>query len=256
MSIFQAVVLGVVQGITEFLPISSQAHLLLVPYFLKWNYQGLGFDIALHWGTLLGVLAFFGKDYWNILTGKMGSKMFWYLVLGSIPAAAAGFLFEKQAETIFRSPLITVFTLAGFGFLLWLADRNPSLNPSPRQESEVLNWKKVLGIGLAQAIAIIPGVSRSGATITAGLFSGLSREAAARFSFLLSGPIIFGAGLVASRDLVSITAPLIAGFLAAAIAGFLAIEFLLRYVSKNNFNVFVWYRLVLAVAVLLTILYR
>ncbi|MDZ4341128.1 MAG: undecaprenyl-diphosphate phosphatase, partial [Candidatus Binatia bacterium] len=124
-SIFQAIILGIVQGLTEFLPISSQAHLFLVPYFFGWNYQGLDFDIALHWGTLAAVLFIFGKDYWRyakaLFTGGEERKMAWYLALGSIPAAIAGFLLEKQAENVFRNPLIMVFTLAGFGLLLWVA---------------------------------------------------------------------------------------------------------------------------------------
>lgn len=269
MTIFQAMILGVVQGLTEFLPISSQAHLYLVPYFLGWNYQGLGFDIGLHMGTLAAVLFVFWKDYLRITkslftpsprpssalpTGRQARgegdrRLAWYLVLGSIPAAVLGFLFEKQAETTFRNPLITVFTLAGFGLLLWYADRKFSSTAGV----ESLNSKKVLGIGAAQAIAIVPGVSRSGATITAGLFAGLSREAAARFSFLLSGPIIFGAGLVALKDLVIINTALIAGFIAAAVSGIIAIKFLLKYLTSHNLNIFVWYRVILAGIILISL---
>ena len=260
MTIFQAIILGIVQGITEFLPISSQAHLFLVPYILRWDYQGLDFDIALHWGTLLAVLLVFGKDYWHYLRAlfavgqenqKMEKRMAWFLFLGSIPAALAGLMAKDLAETLLRNPLIMVVTLSAFGILLWAADRY--LQRSERGE---LTAGKAFAVGIAQAVAIVPGVSRSGSTITAGLFFGLGREAATRFSFLLSGPIIFGAGLVAMRDFTEISAALVAGFLAAAISGFAAIKFLLRFVSRNNFNVFVWYRLLLAAVVLGVVLYR
>src|SRR3989338_592088 len=260
MNILQAVILGIVQGLTEFLPISSQAHLFLVPYLLGWDYQGLDFDIALHWGTLLAVLLVFGKDYWRYLRAlfsgcqenqKMEKRMAWFLFLGSLPAAFAGFLAKDLAETLLRNPIIMVVTLSAFGLLLWVADR--FLQRSERSE---LDAGKALAIGIAQAVAIIPGVSRSGSTITAALFFGLGREAATRFSFLLSGPIIFGAGLVAMRDFTGISAARVAGFLAAAISGFAAIKFLLRFVSRNSFNVFVWYRILLAAAVLAVVLYR
>ncbi|MDP3741481.1 MAG: undecaprenyl-diphosphate phosphatase [bacterium] len=268
MTIFQAIILGIVQGVTEFLPISSQAHLYLVPYFFGWDYQGLNFDIALHGGTLLAVLLVFGKDYLNILKELIrplpnpphawgGSRrMAWYLVLGSIPAAVVGFLLQKHAETTFRNPLIMVFTLAGFGLLLWVADKtSPSPQSSPlKGEEERLDWKKVLGIGAAQAIAIVPGVSRSGVTMTAGLFSGLNRQRAARFSFLLSGPIIFGVFLFTLPDLVSVNTQLLAGFFASAISGAVAIKFLLNYLTRKGFGLFVWYRLVLAGIILVKFL--
>ena len=259
MSLLQAVILGIVQGLTEFLPISSQAHLFLVPYLFGWTYQGLDFDIALHWGTLLAVLLVFGKDYLRYLRalfirgeeGRTERRLGGLLVLATIPAAVAGLFAKDLAESQFRNPLIMVVTLSVFAVLLWLADRY--LQKSARAE---LSAGKSLAIGVAQAIAIIPGVSRSGSTITLGLFSGLSREEATRFSFLLSGPIIFGAGLVAMRDFAGISPALVAGFFASAVSGFFAIKFLLRFVSRNNFNIFVWYRLLLAAAVLGVVLYR
>ena len=252
--LFQAIILGVVQGLTEFLPISSSAHLYLLPKFFNWNYEGIGFDVALHWGTLLAILMIFWRDYWNALTGER--RLLWFLVIGSIPGALAGYFLESQAETIFRTPVLTAAMLAGFGILLWVADRrNSPKAPSLIKEGVggVLDWKKSLFMGAAQALAIVPGVSRSGATMTAGLFSGMTRQQAARFSFLLSGPIIFGAGLVALPD-ASVDASLIAGFLAAAVSGFLTIKFLLRFLSSHSFNAFVWYRLALAVIILLTVL--
>jgi len=272
MTILQAIILGVVQGFTEFLPISSSAHLFLVPYIFDWDYQGLGFDVALHWGTLLSVIIIFGKDYWryaralvgksliNQATTELGSEksMAWYLVLGSIPAALAGFFLRSQAETIFRSPWVIVGTLIGFAILLWIADRRLlTANSSPqRGEEGKLTWKKVLFIGIGQALAIVPGVSRSGATITAGLFSRLSRQEATRFAFLLSGSIIFGAGLVTIPDLDNFSVALIAGFIASAISGFIAIKFLLRYVGSQNFNLFVWYRILFAGIIILSLLTR
>ncbi|MBI4054299.1 MAG: undecaprenyl-diphosphate phosphatase [Candidatus Doudnabacteria bacterium] len=260
--IIQAIILGIIQGLTEFLPVSSSAHLYLIPYFFDWDYRGLGFDVALHWGTLAAVLFVFRQDYWRYLKAfflhlptsarfqNPDSLLAWFLIVGSLPAAVFGVILREQAETLFRHPLITALTLAGFGFILWLADRK-AVHDQPLEQ---LSWMKVLGIGLAQAIAIVPGVSRSGATITAGLLCKLSRQAAARFSFLLSGPIIFGAGLVTLPEITGLTAPLVAGFLAAAGSGAFAIKFLLKYLISKDFRIFVWYRYALAVAVLLTLL--
>jgi len=294
MTIFQAIILGIVQGFTEFLPISSSAHLFLVPYIFGWNYQGLGFDVALHWGTLLSVIVIFGKDYWRyakallmsvapagetppnpspllrplrlvgdeaseseagpLLSGGSDASMALYLVLGSIPAAFVGFFLRSQAETVFRNPWIIVGTLAGFAVLLWVADKLQTTNH--KLQATKLTWKKVLFIGVAQALAIVPGVSRSGVTITAGLFSKLSRQEAVKFSFLLLGPISFGAGLVTIPNLDNFGAPLIAGFIASAVSGFIAIKFLLRYVGSYNFNLFVWYRILFAGIIVLSLLTR
>lgn len=268
-SILQAIILGIVQGITEFLPISSQAHLLLVPYFLKWDYQGLGFDIALHFGTLVAVIFVFWRDYWNIIkaifatspqpspqSGEGGKRFALFLIIATIPAAVIGYLFKEQAETMLRSPVITVFTLTIFAILMWMADKTPSSSPPIRLQTggERLTWKKSLFIGFAQAVAIVPGVSRSGVTITAGLFAGVSREAAARFSFLLSGPIILGAGIFALKDSIQVTPALIAGFLAAAISGFAAIKFLLKYLTTHGLKIFVWYRIILAGIILISLI--
>ena len=260
LTIFQSIFLGLIQGLTEILPISSSAHLFLFPYFFGWEYQGLGFDVALHWGTLLAILVIFWKDYWSYFKAAFSmreedafnKKIVWYLVLGSIPAAVLGYLFEEQAETVFRSPLVMVFTLSIFAVLLWVADKKNSKfahRAQSSQEFSLLSWTKVLFVGFAQAIAIVPGVSRSGATMTAGMFSHLSRSEAARFSFLLAGPIIFGAGLVALQDLSKIDASLVVGFLTAAISGFAAIRFLLKYLVSNNFRIFIFYRFLLALVI-------
>ena len=266
MTIFQAVVLGIVQGFTEFLPISSSAHLYLVPYFFGWDYQGLGFDVALHWGTLAAVLLLFWRDYIAYLKGffelfgksrnlqNQNQKLALLLILGTLPAAAAGFLLESQAESVFRSPVITIVMLSVFGILLWLAD-SYSKSPAEAKPVSYLSYFQGLLVGIAQAISIIPGVSRSGVTMTAGLFLGLSRVAAARFSFLLLGPVAFGAGLVTLPSLGGVTAELIFGFLAAVFSGLFAIRFLLRYVSHRTYSLFVLYRLLLAVVVAMTLIF-
>jgi len=255
--IFQAIILGAIQGLTEFLPISSSAHLLLAPYFFGWDYQGLEFDVALHWGTLLALLIFFGKDYLRYFQAAFDKThrdhmLAWFLVLGTLPAGMLGILFAGVIEEKLRHPLITVFTLTIFGILLWIADRKGNRDGHLHN----MNWKNVLFIGLAQALALIPGVSRSGATITAGLFSHLRRDKAARFSFLLSGPVIFGAGVVKLKDLSGISPELAAGFIASAVFGIIAIKFLLSFVAQRSFLVFVWYRLVLAAIVLSVFLAR
>jgi len=250
MDIFQAVILGTVQGFTEFLPISSQAHLYLVPYLSGWDYQGLKFDVALHLGTLFAVLLLFGKDYWQFITHER--KMIWYLVIGTLPAVIAGLILRPYVEETFRHPLIMVFTLAGFGLLLLLADKK-----SQTKNISTLNWKIALFIGIAQAMAIVPGVSRSGITMTAAiLLASMSRESAARFSFLLSGPIIFGAGLFELAEMKTIGLPFIVGFISAALSGVIAIKFLLNYLTKHGFVIFVWYRLLLAGIILTVYLIR
>src|SRR3989344_7867421 len=249
MPVLHAIIVGIVQGFTEFLPISSSAHLYLVSYIFGWDYQGLGFDVALHGGTLLAVLWIFWKDYLAVLKNP---KMFWYLVLGSIPAALAGFFLQDQIENVFRNPLVMIFTLAGFAVLLWYADKKSK----KADDLAALSPKKTLFIGAMQALSLVPGVSRSGITTTAGLFAGLTREQAVRFAFLLSGPIIFGAMLVEVKDLRVLDSAVIAGFIAAAISGSLAIKFLLKYVARRNFNVFVWYRIALAIVILLVYLSR
>ena len=264
MNIFQAVILGLVQGLTEFLPISSSGHLILVPYILHWPDPGLGFDVALHWGTLVAVIAYFWRDYLRYFSAffstfiqigrgmNLDQKMSWYLVAGSVPAAITGVLLEKQAESAFRSPVLIAATMAIFGLILWVADSYGSKKGGEHD----LSFSKALLIGCAQALALIPGVSRSGSTMTAGLFAGLNRESAARFSFLLLGPISFGAGLVAFKNFTGISTPLVAGFAAAVVSGLWAISFLLDYLSRKSFRVFVWYRLLASALVLALLILR
>jgi undecaprenyl-diphosphatase len=267
MTLIQALVLGTVQGLTEFLPISSSAHLILVPWLLGWKDQGLTFDVMLHAGTLVALLSFFWQDWVGMIAatfrsgnpaGKRHEGGAWFLfmlICATIPAAVAGFLAQKTIETQLRSPLVLATTLIGLALLLWLAERLASLKKSLNQVS-ILD---ALSIGLAQALALIPGTSRSGITITTGLFRGLTREAAARFSFLLSAPIIAGAALKKLLDLrhtgieTTERLPLFFGFVASMVVGYYTIKYLLRFLQTNTLYIFVCYRIILGVVILLLI---
>jgi len=261
-TIWQAVVMGLVQGLGEFLPISSSAHLILVPWLFKWHDPGLTFDIALHIGTLIAVIAYFWRDWIKLILGAFqGTKtnegrLFWYLVLATIPGAIMGLLLEEKAETVFRNPLLIAVMLIVLGVILYWADRKG------RKLTEInkISLGQSLMIGVSQALAIIPGVSRSGITMTTGLFLGLTREGAARFSFLLSAPVIFGAGLIKVPDILAnpgmVDAPFLVGMLVSALSGAASIGFLLKYVQKKNFLPFVWYRFLLGAVVLLVALMR
>jgi len=255
-------VLGLVQGLGEFLPISSSAHLVLVPWLFGWTDPGLTFDIALHIGTLVAVLIYFWKDWLQLIIngfGNAGSKegrLFWYLVLASVPGAVVGFLLEHKAETVFRAPLLIAFMLVAMGAVLYWADRRSTKDI---EESNISLRSAVL-IGVSQALAIIPGVSRSGVTMTTGLMAGLTRKGAARFSFLLSTPIIFGAALIKLPYVILhpsvITMNFIVGMLVSFITGMAGIGFLLRYVQTRNFLPFVWYRFLLGSVVVVVCLVR
>lgn len=257
MSILQAMVLGLVQGLGEFLPISSSAHLVLVPWFFGWPDPGLTFDVALHLGTLVAVLAYFWRDLLELVVDAVtrprsrDGRLFWYLVVASIPGALFGAIFEDQAETVFRSPALIALTLTLMGVGLWWADRVGR----KARDMDDLTWGDSLIVGISQALAIVPGVSRSGITMTAGLLAGLERESAARFSFLLSVPIIAGAAVLKLKDLplAAINAPFIVGVLTAAAVGYLAIRFLLHYVRHGSYFLFAAYRFLLALAVVLAL---
>ncbi len=284
--LFQAVALGIVQGLTEFLPISSSAHLLIVPWLLGWNnalINSLPFDVALHIGTLLSVLAFFANDWVRLIRAGIASiverkigndpdrRLAWLIVLGSIPGAVIGALAESKVEEIFHAPntplaqwavIAIAVMIALLGLFLFIAER---VAKHVRDISQV-TLKDSLLIGAAQALAIFPGVSRSGATITTGLFLGLKRDDAARFSFLLGAPIILGAGLKSVYDLVQDSQAgavssndvllYAAGFIASAVTGFLAIKFLLQYLRTNSTDIFVYYRWALAAFIILVALIR
>jgi undecaprenyl-diphosphatase len=260
MTVFQAFVLGLAQGLGEFLPISSSAHLILIPWAFRWPDPGLTFDVALHVGTLLAVVAYFWRDWWTLLkNGLRGvstpeGRLFWFLVVASIPGGLAGVALEQKAETTFRSPLIIGVMLIVMGLVLYLADRYGA----KRQKGQAVTFGQSLAIGASQALAIVPGVSRSGITMSTGLSLGLTREGAARFSFLLSTPIILGAGLLKLRHLTpqAISVPFLVGVGTSAVVGFLVIGLLLRWLKKSSFLPFVWYRLLLGAGVIALFLAR
>lgn len=286
MPIFQAMLLGLVQGLTEFIPISSSAHLIIVPWLFGWEDKALTsltFDVALHLGTLLALLVFFAGDWarliragaMSIVERKVGHdldrRLAWFLVIGCVPGAIAGVLFESKIEKLFHEPnaphqvsamIAMAVIIALMGALLFLAER---LARHLRRLPQITLQDSLL-VGLAQALAIFPGVSRSGSTITAGLALGLEREAAARFSFLLSAPIIAGAGLKSLWDILKdiktgalaqsdlILFPI--GFITAAVSGYLCIKYLLRFLQKNPTDLFVYYRWALAVLIVVVALVR
>jgi len=265
MSVFQAFVLGILQGLAEFLPISSSAHLSLAPYLFGWKDPGLAFDVALHLGTLAAVLWYFRRE-WVALT-KAGFDIVrtqrvtgdeqWravYIVIATIPGAIGGLLLQEYAETVFRAPVLTAIALIVMGTLLWAADR---FAPQARELRQV-RWVDALLIGVAQVFALIPGVSRSGSTMTAGRALGLDRTAAATFSFLMSMPITAAAAVIKVPEALreGITLPIVVGILASGISGWLAISVLLRYVSSKSFGVFAVYRWVLGIVVLAVIYSR
>lgn len=265
MDILHAIFLGIVQGLTEFLPISSSGHLALLEHYFNVQEAGLAFDVLLHVGTLVALVAYFFKDWLGMFKAvvrpqrynRFERRLFWYLVAATIPGALAGFFLEKQAETIFRTPSQIAILLAVMGFVLLLADR---LARHQRQLPGI-TLSDALAIGCAQALAIMPGVSRSGSTMTMALFLGFTRETAAKFSFLLSTPIIFGAGLYHLLKMVKaggsnsyLNLPYVLGFLAAIVSSYLTIKFLLRFLQRHTFVIFVAYRFLVA-AVVLTLEY-
>lgn len=260
MPVSHAIILGIIQGLTEVLPISSSAHLVIIPWIFKWHYQGLSFDIALHIGTTLAFITYFFKDWLSIITAaftrdlKRKSNLLWLIVIGTIPAAIVGLILEKRIETVFRSPLLIAAMLFIFSIVIYLADHFGAKQKS----MDKINLSAAITIGFAQVLALIPGVSRSGITISAGLFKGFSREAAARFSFLLATPIVFAAGILELRKMQSsdLNMAFLMGVLFSALSGFIAIHFLLRLVKKFSLNIFVFYRILLAVAILTMFLTR
>ncbi|MGZ3590924.1 MAG: undecaprenyl-diphosphate phosphatase [Thermodesulfobacteriota bacterium] len=262
MTILQAVILGLAQGLGEFLPISSSAHLVLIPWFFGWTDPGLTFDVAVHLGTLVAVVIYFWKDWWRLIikgfsdVRSVEGRLFWYLVAASIPGAIGGYLLEKKAETVFRSPTLIAIMLILMGVFLYWVDRRST----KKIEMNHITFGTSLLIGISQVLAIVPGVSRSGITMTTGMFMGLTRAGAARFSFLLSTPIIFGAAMVKLPGLISnssgITTNFLIGTAVSCVAGIASIGFLLRYVQTKTFLPFVWYRFILGALVIVTTIVR
>jgi undecaprenyl-diphosphatase len=266
-----AIVLAIVQGLTEFLPISSTAHLVLFPWLLGWPEPGLAFDVALHAGTLLAVILFFFRTWLKFLLCGLGvhypsrasadevaqdRRMFFYMVAGTIPAGILGLLFHHQIEDNLRKPVIIGTALIVVGLLMWRAEKSARLT----RELESSNLGDALSIGTAQAVALLPGVSRSGITITAGLFRGMTREAATRFSFLLSAPVIAGAvfselpkvaKLHRAGNLDLPLSTLLISICVSALVGYLVIAFFLRYLQTRTLKVFVVYRIAFGIIVLI-----
>ncbi len=246
----EALILGIVQGLTEFLPVSSTAHLILFPWFFNWTGEldSLTFDVALHAGTLLALVTCFWKDWIELILRKQ--KLFMLIVLASVPAGLAGVLLGNYVEHALRSPIVIAVSLVVFGVVMLLAEK---MNRT--RDIADIGLADAIMIGCAQAVALIPGVSRSGITISAGLFRGLEREDSARFSFLLSTPIIAGATLLHARKLLKTSADhnmslFLIGFIAAAVSGYAAIKFLLSFLRKHPLNVFSYYRFGLAAVII------
>jgi undecaprenyl-diphosphatase len=280
--ILEAIVLGIIQGLTEFLPISSTAHLALTPWLVtklglaNWADPGLTFDVALHSGTLLAILLYFWRTWIQILRAAFGGKvvrfsetndsqcnltpeeehserrLLWYMIAATIPAGLAGALLEKRIETSFRSPVLMASMLILVAIVMWLAERASRLQkPLPQ-----LNFGDAMTVGVLQAFAVVPGVSRSGITISGGLFRNLTREAAARFSFLLSTPIIAGAALLKLHHVMKeglppgMATPFLVGIAVSAVVGYATIAWFIRYLTVKTMTVFVVYRILLGLLVL------
>ncbi|MCI8273759.1 MAG: undecaprenyl-diphosphatase UppP [Clostridia bacterium] len=264
MEIYQAIILGIVQGLTELLPISSSAHLTLIPQIFNWTQVPESFDVALHFGTLLAIGIFFFKDWIELLIGgfkkvvkkedSVEGRMFWYIVIATIPGGAIGFVLDKYAEEILTKPIIIAIALIVMGIVLYIVDKKSST----KTEYKDMTLKQTFLIGLSQALAFIPGVSRSGVTMTTGRAMGVSRESVAKYSFMLSTPIVLAATVFKLGDfidylLVASTTGIIAfilGVLVSFIVGIIVIKFLLEYLKKGSFKIFAVYRVIVGILVI------
>jgi undecaprenyl-diphosphatase len=268
----QALIMGLVQGLTEFIPVSSSGHLILVPWAMGWKdpfINSLAFDVMLHMGTLLALILYFWRDWLTLIPAGLASirdrslsddpdrKMAWLIVVATIPAVLVGPLLTDTIESWVREPARVAAMLCVGAAILWLADRWGS----KVREMEELTFGGALGIGIAQVVALVPGISRSGISIAAGLFEGLNREAAARFSFLMATPVVAGAGLWEARKLLTgeagvnpETRLVVIGFVAAATSGVLAIHFMLEFLRRRPVTLFVVYRVLAAIAVFVILL--
>jgi len=259
MSYLYSISLGVIQGLTEFLPISSSGHLILLPKLFHFSDQGLAFDVAMHLATALAVLIVLRKDILRIIKGmfiaKSNNKTWLYILLGIIPAGLAGFFLDSYIESNLRSPQLVAFNLIFFGFILWLAERYSHKKTNPTNNLEKIGWRKSLVVGFTQILSLSPGTSRSGITISTGLFANFSRETAIKFSFILSLPLILAAGIYKATDLhiATLSSPelinLVVGFLASFISGILAIKLMLRFITRHGFKYLILYRILLGIAI-------
>src|SRR5712692_4106330 len=265
MTIFQAIIYGTVQGLTEFLPISSTAHLILLPWAAGWPDPGLSFDVALHLGTLVALLIYFRADWIALIGSALGTirgrtqapdaRMVMFIIVGTIPGAVAGALFEHKVEDALRAPQVIALMLIALALVLAVAE----LIGQRKKSLDEISWSDAITVGIAQAPTIVPGVSRSGVTITAGLFRSMKRDTAARFSFYLSTPIIGGAVAKKTLDILKSGAgleqltPFIIGIAASGIVGYVSIAFMMRYLQTRSTFLFVYYRIALGLAVYLAI---
>jgi undecaprenyl-diphosphatase len=265
MPIYQAVVLAIVQALTEFLPISSTAHLVLIPWLFGWKDPGLTFDVALHAGTLLAVILYFFRDWIQIIGQAFGlnigrdqdlkqnRNLLWLLAAASIPIGIVGYLFDKQADTTWRQPYVIGTMLIVVGIVMWMAEKRRIGSKS----MSTIQMSDGIAVGLAQAVSVIPGTSRSGATISAGLFRNMNRETAARFSFLLSTPAIAAAVAKKAWDIhkeggipADMKLPIVLGIVVSGVLGAIVIAFFLRYLRRSSLIPFVYYRIVFGIIVI------
>jgi undecaprenyl-diphosphatase len=265
MPIYQAVVLAIVQALTEFIPVSSTAHLVLIPWLFGWKDAGLTFDVALHAGTLVAVLIYFFRDWLQIIGQAFGlnigsdpdlrqnRNLLWLLAAGSIPIGIIGYLFDKQADTTWRTPYVIGTMLILVGIVMWMAEKRRIGSKS----MSTIQIGDAVAVGLAQAVSVIPGTSRSGSTISMGLFRNMTRETAARFSFLLSTPAIAAAVLKKAWDIhkeggvpADMKAPIVVGIVVSGVLGALVIAFFLRYLRRSSLMPFVYYRIVFGIVVI------
>ena len=267
MEIYQTLILGIVQGLTELLPISSSAHLNIIPWLFGWNLQpGFteafeGFDVALHFGTLLAIVIFFFKDWIELIKGgycyavkkekTVQGRMFWYIVLATIPGGIIGFILDHFLEGVLTKPIIIAIALIVMGIILYIVDKKAER----KVKYEEMTLKQTFLIGLSQALAFIPGVSRSGITMTTARAMGVTREAAAKYSFLLSTPIVLAATILKFKDFV-FNLPFIIGVLASFLVGLIVIKFLLKYLQKGSFKAFAIYRIIFGVLIIVAIIVK
>ncbi len=274
MTIFQTIILGIVQGITEFFPISSSGHLIAIRYLFNFGAESaraeLVFDIALHFGTFMAIFIFFFKDFWKMITegfrfkGKDGKysfknlkhegKIMWYIIAACIPAGVVGILFEDIIEKYIRTPLVVAIAMAVMGIIMYIVDKRSKSETDIKE----ITLKQSIGVGIGQMLAMIPGFSRSGTTMTAARAMKIDRKSAAKFSFLLGAPVMFGAALLAIKDLTldMINVEFVVGVLVSFIVGLISIKALMKIVEKIGFGVFAVYRVLLALVIIITIWIR